>query len=98
MTRDDLTRDMVDLQGHIPYKEMCTDVKHLFEVMMQGLQHGSRIEIRGFGRFVVRTRSPRLVRNPKTGELLHTTHKHSVHFKAGKELKERVNGVCEVIA
>lgn len=96
MTRDDLIRDMVDQQGHIPYKVMCNAVKHLFEVMVHSLQQGSRIEIRGFGSFVTRKRDPRLVRNPKTGAIVQTSQKLSVHFKPGKELKERVNSVNAV--
>lgn len=91
MTRDDLIRQLVDKQGHIPYKVMCSSVKHLLTTMMHGLHDGSRIEIRGFGSFEVRTRGARMARNPKTGAVVQTTQKSTVHFKPGKELKERVN-------
>ncbi len=97
MTRDDLIREMVDRQGHIPYKLMSCTVKDLLVFMVHALQHGSRIEIRGFGSFTARTRAPRLVRNPKTGVMLQAPEKLSVHFKPGKELKERVNSVKAVI-
>lgn len=91
MTRDDLIRDMVDKQGHVSYKIMCQAVKHLQSTMMLSLQQGSRIEIRGFGSFCARKRQARLVRNPKTGEIVHSNAKATVHFKPGKELKERLN-------
>lgn len=93
MTRDDLIRVLVDKQGQVPYKTMNVAVKHLIESMVAALSKGNRIEVRGFGSFALRQRKPRLARNPKTGEQLHTPPKHAVHFKPGKELKERVNDV-----
>jgi len=91
MTRDDLVRCLVDKQQNISYKTMTNAVKHLFEAMILGLSKGQRIEVRGFGSFALRYRPPRLARNPKTGMQLQTACKYAVHFKPGKELKERVN-------
>jgi integration host factor subunit beta len=91
MTRDDLIRVLVDKQGHVSYKVMCEAIKHLTEGMVQFLGSGRRIEVRGFGSFSLRYRPPRLARNPKTGVTLQTAHKFAVHFKPGKELRERVN-------
>lgn len=97
MTRDDLIRRMVDKQGHIPYKIMCDSVKYLIEEMAHALRSRSRIEVRGFGSFAVRSRAPGLARNPKTGVLVQTQQRFTVHFKPGKELRERVdNAVCDV--
>lgn len=96
MTREDLIRQLVDKQGHIPYKIMCAAVKDLLDVMMRSLHEGSRIEIRGFGSFARRTRLPRIARNPKTGSMVQTSQKFIVHFKPGKELKERVNSASEI--
>lgn len=97
MTRDDLIRVLVDRQGHVPYKTMCSAVKNLIAVMSQAMSNGHRIEIRGFGSFAVRSRAARLARNPRTGEIVQTAHKFGVHFKPGKELRERVNNAQEVI-
>jgi integration host factor subunit beta len=91
MTRDDIVRNLVDKQRHLSYKTMSGAVKHLVNFMAMELSHGTRVEIRGFGSFSLRHRPPRLARNPKTGERLHTLGKYAVHFKPGKELKERVN-------
>lgn len=91
MTRDDLTRSLVDKQTHIPYKVMSLGLKHLLDIMVSELSRGTRIEVRGFGSFSLRYRPPRLARNPKTGERLQAACKYAVHFKPGKELKERVN-------
>jgi len=91
MTRDDLIRVLVDKQGHISYKVMGSAIKHLVQGLVEALSCGARIEVRGFGSFALRYRPPRLARNPKTGEQLHTLCKYAVHFKPGKELRERVN-------
>lgn len=93
MTRDDLIRVLVDKQGQVPYKTMSVAIKHLIDSVVDALSEGKRIEVRGFGSFALRYRPPRLARNPKTGEQLHTPCKYAVHFKPGKELKERVNDV-----
>jgi integration host factor subunit beta len=63
----------------------------ILDQMSEALAQGGRIEIRGFGSFESRQRNPRKARNPKTGETLQTKAKRSVHFKPGKELRERVD-------
>jgi integration host factor subunit beta len=60
--------------------------------MTQSLLSGHRIEIRGFGSFGMNYRPPRTGRNPKSGEKVHVPEKYVPHFKAGKELRERVDG------
>ena len=52
---------------------------------------GDRIEIRGFGSFALNYRPPRIGRNPKSGEKVSVPAKWVPHFKAGKELRERVD-------
>ncbi len=66
-------------------------VKVILDKMAAALSQGSRIEIRGFGSFELRFRAPRKARNPKTGETVQTEGRHAVHFKPGKEMRERVN-------
>jgi len=63
----------------------------MLEAMTQALVSGQRIEIRGFGSFSLSTRSPRIGRNPKSGEKVMVPGKQVPHFKAGKELRERVD-------
>ena len=53
---------------------------------------GGRVEIRGFGSFGINHRPPRKGRNPKTGATVMVSAKYVPHFKAGKELRERVGG------
>lgn len=59
--------------------------------MADTLAQGERIEIRGFGGFDCRHKPPRLRRNPKTGAVVHSPATVTVHFKAGKDMRDRVN-------
>jgi integration host factor subunit beta len=53
--------------------------------------NGERIEIRGFGGFSTIHRKARIGRNPKTGESVSVPNRHTVHFKPGLDLRNRVN-------
>lgn len=77
---------------HLPEKDIALSVSHIIEYMSGTLNEGGRIEIRGFGSFNLHFRPPRRAHNPKTGEKLVTNPKYAVHFKPGKELREKVNG------
>jgi integration host factor subunit beta len=66
-------------------------VKTMLDAMSQTLCDGDRIEIRGFGSFSLNYRPPRQGRNPKTGETVPVPAKYVPHFKAGKELRDRVD-------
>ncbi|OGT37047.1 MAG: integration host factor subunit beta [Gammaproteobacteria bacterium RIFCSPHIGHO2_12_FULL_38_14] len=76
---------------HLPEKDIAFAVNHIIDCMSDVLSKGGRIEIRGFGSFNLHFRPPRRAHNPKTGEKLMTNPKFAVHFKPGKELRERVN-------
>ncbi len=66
-------------------------VNLLYRRMKDTLVHGGRIEIRGFGSFVVRLYEAHHGRNPKTGEKIWVPSKKLPFFKVGKELKERID-------
>lgn len=78
-------------QDHLPEHDVALCVTTILDSMTDALSQGKRIEIRDFGNFDLHYRSPRQAHNPKTGEKLITEPKFVVHFKAGKELKDRVN-------
>jgi integration host factor subunit beta len=67
-------------------------VDAVFEEMVKALRRGDRVEIRGFGSFVIRNYGSYQGRNPKTGETVSVAPKKLPYFKVGKELKERVDG------
>jgi integration host factor subunit beta len=66
-------------------------VAALFDEMTNALARGERVELRGFGAFTVKRRNARAGRNPRTGETVEVEQKSVPFFKAGKELRERIN-------
>jgi len=92
MTKSELIERIAFKQDHLPAKDVEAAVKLVLEHMSEELAQGNRIEIRGFGSFSLHFRSPRVGRNPKTGESVELPGKHVPHFKPGKELRGRVNG------
>jgi integration host factor subunit beta len=66
-------------------------VKTILDALAKNLSRGERIEIRGFGSFSLSFRPARLGRNPKSGERVQVPAKYVPHFKAGKELRDRVD-------
>ena len=71
------------------HSEVIVDA--VFESIINALQRGEKIELRGFGSFRLRRREPRKGRNPKTGDRVDVASKRVPYFKPGKELKELIN-------
>jgi len=91
MTKSELIERIAATQSQLSAKDVELAVKTLIELMASTLAQGHRIEIRGFGSFSLHYRSPRIGRNPKTGESVGLAGKHVPHFKPGKEMRDRVN-------
>ena len=66
-------------------------VNAILEKIIRNIEDGNRMEIRGFGHFDVSYHPERLARDPRTGQRIPISARHRLHFKAGKELLERVN-------
>lgn len=91
MTKSELIENLSAKHPSLPVKEVEGIVKDILELIAQSLEEGNRVEVRGFGSFSLHYRQPRLGRNPKTGDSVKLDAKCVPHFKAGKELKERVD-------
>ena len=65
-------------------------VNTIIDSMAAALESGERIEIRGFGSFVVNDYKAYTGRNPKTGQLIEVKPKKLPFFKVGKELREKI--------
>ena len=63
--------------------------------IIDALNRGEKIELRGFGSFRLRLREPRKGRNPKTGDRVDVPSKRVPYFKPGNELKELINRELE---
>jgi integration host factor subunit beta len=77
---------------HLYQRDVERIVSTLFEEITAALARGDRVELRGFGAFSVKQRDARMGRNPRTGEAVPVPEKAVPFFKAGKELRERMNG------
>jgi integration host factor subunit beta len=73
------------------FKDIELAVNCMLTHMTNTLEEGERIEVRGFGSFDLHHCTPRLGRNPRTVESLRLIAKKVVHFKAGKQMRDRVN-------
>lgn len=91
MTRSDLIVKLAERYPQLLGKDAELAVKVILDSMATTLTSGDRIEIRGFGSFALNYRPPRMGRNPKSGEKVQVPAKYVPHFKAGKELRERVD-------
>ncbi|ARP85963.1 integration host factor subunit beta [Bordetella genomosp. 9] len=91
MTKSELIAALAARYPQLAARDTDYAVKTVLDAMAQALAAGQRIEIRGFGSFSLSRRSPRIGRNPKSGEQVLVPGKQVPHFKAGKELRERVD-------
>ena len=91
MTRSDLIARLAELHPQLLAKDTEFAVKLILDALSDTLSKGGRIEIRGFGSFSLNYRRPRQGRNPKTGDKVAVPAKYLPHFKAGKDLRERVD-------
>ena len=99
MTRSELVNALIERQPQLLKRNVELAVNCMLEQMSEALIKGERIEIRGFGGFDLRQRPPRIARNPKTGESVDSPAKVVIHFKPGKEMRDRVNNVrdkCDI--
>ena len=92
-TKSELIARLAERRPRLAARDAEEAVKTILDAMSAALVEGSRIEIRGFGSFALNYRPPRTGRNPKSGERVHVPAKYVPHFKAGKELRERVDSL-----
>ncbi|MGB6067775.1 MAG: HU family DNA-binding protein [Desulfomonilaceae bacterium] len=90
MNKSDLVKSLAK-ELDLPLRKAEEVVDMVFNTMSAALIAGDRIEVRGFGSFVVKNYEGYTGRNPKTGEQITVKSKHLPFFKTGKELKERTN-------
>lgn len=91
MLRSELVLKLSEEHPHLPLKRVEQAVDVIFEEISSALERGDRVELRGFGAFSVRHRDARVGRNPRTGESVNVPAKKVPFFKAGKELRMRIN-------
>ena len=91
MIKSELIASLAEENPHLTQKDIERVVSVILDRMIQALEDGGRVELRGFGAFSVRSRGARSGRNPRTGETVSVRAKHVPFFKSGKELRIRLN-------
>jgi len=91
MTRSELIDALAVRFPALTRGDVDAAVKLILETLSKSLASGGRVEIRGFGSFGLSLRKPRVGRNPKSGDKVAVPAKFVPHFKAGKDLRERVD-------
>jgi integration host factor subunit beta len=91
MTRFELIETLQFKNSQLSLKDTDLIVKVILDSISNVLSTGGRVEVRGFGSFALNHKPPRRGRNPKTGDAVMVPAKYVPHFKAGLELRERVD-------
>jgi DNA-binding protein HU-beta len=91
----DIINRVADKTG-VPKMKAEQAVEALFHSMKEALTRGERIELRGFGVFVVKPRKRGVGRNPRTGEEVAIPSGKTIRFKPGKELQAHDEGEAVV--
>lgn len=92
MLKSELINKLTSEYSHLRQEDLESVVNVILDEIGDALARGDRVELRGFGAFSVRERAARKGRNPRTGETVSVPAKSVPFFKAGKELRSRVNG------
>lgn len=95
MTKSELIEALAAAFPQLPARDIDYAVNTILDALVDALVEGKRIEVRGFGSFSLSQRAPRVGRNPKSGEKVMVPGKKVPHFKAGKELRERVDATFQ---
>ena len=90
MNRSDLINALKD-KSSLNRKDAEKAVNTIFNEISDTLANGDRVEIRGFGSFMVKDYKPYVGRNPKTGVKIKVPSKKLPFFKVGKGLRDTIN-------
>jgi integration host factor subunit beta len=91
MTKSELVLRLAEKNPHLFQRDVERIVATIFDEISGALAKGDRVELRGFGAFSVKAREARVGRNPRTGEAVSVSEKFVPFFKAGKDLRDRLN-------
>lgn len=91
MTKSELISNLAARFPQLVARDAEMAATAILSAITHTLARGQRVEIRGFGSFSVNSRASRVGRNPKTGAAVVVPDKKVPHFKAGKDMRERVD-------
>ena len=91
MVKSELIQRIASRNPHLYHRDIEKVVSAIFDEMVEALCRGDRVELRGFGSFSAKLRGARTGRNPKTGAAVAVGKRALPFFKAGKEMRARLN-------
>jgi integration host factor subunit beta len=91
MIKSELVLRIAEQNPHLYQRDVENIVNAILDTIVDALARGDRVELRGFGAFSVKKRDARVGRNPRTGETVEVCEKVIPVFKAGKEMRLRLN-------
>ena len=91
MIKSELIWRISSQNPHLYERDIEKVVNAIFDEMVEALRRGDRVELRGFGAFSAKIRGGRTGRNPRTGVAVSVAKKAYPYFKAGKEMRQRLN-------
>lgn len=91
MTKSELIKTIAEKVDGVTQEKAKEVVGVVLDEITDALVSGDRVQFVGFGTFEVKERAAREGRNPQTGETMQIASSKNVKFKAGKELKDKVN-------
>ena len=91
LTKEKLVQTLYDQSGFSKHQSRAL-VEAIFEMVKKSLESGDDVLISGFGKFSVKTKSPRRGRNPATGEDLTLGARRIVMFRSSPVLRDKING------
>ena len=87
--------NLVSKTNNLNISDIEYSIKKIIDYMSSNLYQGERIEIRGFGTISRKINKEKIVRNPKTNEKLFKNKSFKLHFKIGKILHRKINGLTD---
>ena len=91
MTRSDLVAELATRFPQLQHNDAQLAVTTILDAITNSIKEGGRVEVRGFGSFSLIHRNPRIGRNPMTGAKVDIPAKAVPYFKAGLELRQKVD-------
>jgi integration host factor subunit beta len=91
MIKSELVRRIAGQNPHLFNRDVDNIMNAILGAIIAAMARGDRVELRGFGAFSVRHRSARPGRNPRTGAIVSVEEQSLPYFKAGKEMRQRLN-------
>lgn len=91
MNKLDLVDEVAEKHSSVPHNTIKKAVVTIFEAISTALVRGCRVEIRGFGSFTTKTRDAWIANDPRTGTQNPIPVRRMPAFRAGGELKKRIN-------